>query len=69
MAVDGCRGMVSTSTTVFRVQTREDATNIVFWLSHTMLATPRIAGCHPQQRSSIVRSTRYEDTGSQYIYY
>ena len=48
VTVGGCWGMVNTSSIIFRVRTRDDATYVVAWLSCTMLTTSRIAGYQPQ---------------------
>ena len=51
-------GILSASSVIFRVRTRDDATYFAVWLSYTIRATSRIGGCQPQQRSSIVRYTK-----------
>ena len=58
VTVDNCMGMASTSSIIFRVRTRDDATYVVVRLSYIMRATSRIVGCQPQQRSRAERYTK-----------
>ena len=57
-ALEMMTGIVSTSSIIFRVRTGNDVTYLLFGCLMQMRATSRIAGCHPQQRSSIVRYTK-----------